>query len=72
MKKGSYCTINSDDPAYFGGYAAANYAALADIGMSMEELASLAKNSIDASFASDDRKTQLHAQLATWRTQHGL
>ncbi|WP_213292018.1 adenosine deaminase [Bifidobacterium animalis] len=72
LHEGVVCTINSDDPAYFGGYVAANYAALADIGMSMEELASLAKNSIDASFASDDRKTQLHAQLATWRTQHGL
>lgn len=72
LNEGVTCTINSDDPAYFGGYAAANYAALADIGMSMEELAALAGNSIDASFASDGRKAQLHAELAAWRTQHGL
>ena len=38
----------------------------------MEELAALAGNSIDASFASDGRKAQLHAELAAWRTQHGL
>ena len=44
LDEGVMCTINSDDPAYFGGYVAANYAALADIGMSMEELAALAGN----------------------------
>lgn len=72
LHEGLMCTVNSDDPAYFGGYVAANYAALADIGMSMEELAALAGNSIDASFASDGRKAQLHAELAAWCTQHGL
>ena len=72
LHEGLMCTVNSDDPTYFGGYVAANYAALADIGMSMEELAALAGNSIDASFASDGRKAQLHAELAAWRTQHGL
>lgn len=72
LHEGLMCTINSDDPAYFGGYAAANYAALADIGMSMEELAALAKNSVDASFASDSRKTQLTEELLAWRAQHGI
>ena len=47
-------------------------AALADIGMSMEELAALAKNSVDASFASDSRKTQLTKELLAWRAQHGI
>ncbi len=72
LHEGLMCTVNSDDPAYFGGYAAANYAALADIGMSMEELAALAKNSVDASFASDSRKTQLTEELLAWRAQHGI
>ncbi|RYQ10410.1 adenosine deaminase [Bifidobacterium pseudolongum subsp. globosum] len=72
LDEGVMCTINSDDPAYFGGYVAANYTALVSIGMSMETLAALAGNSIDASFAPEARKTQLHAELATWRTRHGL
>lgn len=72
LHEGLMCTVNSDDPAYFGGYVAANYAALADIGMSMEELAALAGNSIDASFASDGRKAQLHAELAVWQMERGL
>ncbi len=72
LHEGLMCTVNSDDPAYFGGYVAANYAALADIGMSMEELVALAGNSIDASFASDGRKAQLHAELAVWQMERGL
>lgn len=72
LHEGLMCTVNSDDPAYFGGYVAANYAALASIGMSMEELAALAGNSIDASFASDGRKAQLHAELAVWQMERGL
>ena len=45
-------TINSDDPAYFGGYVADNYLALhRALGLDLETLAALARNSLNASFA---------------------
>ncbi|KAA9089213.1 adenosine deaminase [Microbacterium radiodurans] len=64
---GVVVTVNSDDPAYFGGYIADNYAALAAAGFTLDELADLAANSIDASFADEARKTELRALVAEWR-----
>jgi adenosine deaminase len=47
-------TVNSDDPAYFGGYIGDNYLALArQTGVSREDLVRLAKNSFVGSFLSD-------------------
>lgn len=44
--------VNSDDPAYFGGYIGDNYrAAQAGLGLSDAEIRTLARNSIGASFA---------------------
>ena len=44
-------TINSDDPAYFGGYVAENYHALQQaLGLDMATLEALARNSLAASF----------------------
>ena len=39
-------TINSDDPAYFGGYVGANYEAAAELGFDDAELATLARYSV--------------------------
>lgn len=51
FEQGLKVTINSDDPAYFGGYIAENYRAVQRaLGFSREELAQLAKNSFTASF----------------------
>ena len=51
--------INSDDPAYFGGYANQNYIATAEaLDLSKEELVQLAKNSFEASFISDEMKAK--------------
>lgn len=48
---GCLVTINSDDPAYFGGYVADNYCAVAEaLGFNDEELKRLAANSIRASW----------------------
>jgi adenosine deaminase len=47
LARGLNVTINSDDPAYFGGYLNENYAAL---DLTRAELEQLAKNSFDASF----------------------
>lgn len=59
---GLLVTVNSDDPAYFGGYVADNYRAVRDgLGMSDDELRRLARNSIEASFLSDDAKAALRS-----------
>lgn len=48
---GVLVTINSDDPAYFGGYANANYRAVQEaFSMTKAEMAEFAKNSFRASF----------------------
>jgi len=48
---GLKATINSDDPAYFGGYVADNYRAVAAArGLSRADLARLARNSLTGSF----------------------
>jgi adenosine deaminase len=52
---GLKATINSDDPAYFGGYIADNYRAVAQArGLSRADLAQLARNSLTGSFLSAD------------------
>ena len=57
-------TINSDDPAYFGGYVGDNYlAAAVALGLSRADLARLARNSIRASFVSDERREALLDEL---------
>jgi adenosine deaminase len=49
LEAGVKVTINSDDPAYFGGYVADNYLALASgLGFGLGDLAALAANSIAA------------------------
>lgn len=51
LAQGLQATINSDDPAYFGGYVADNYRAVAGArGLGMEQLATLARNSFTGSF----------------------
>ncbi|MBS0295119.1 MAG: adenosine deaminase [Proteobacteria bacterium] len=54
LELGLRATVNSDDPAYFGGYVGDNYLALArQSGVSREDLVKLAKNSFVGSFLSD-------------------
>ncbi|WP_371415679.1 adenosine deaminase [Azoarcus sp. DD4] len=51
LEAGLKVTINSDDPAYFGGYVGRNYLETATaLGLSRAELKQLAKNSLEASF----------------------
>ena len=48
---GLKATVNSDDPAYFGGYLAANWIAVAEaLALTRDELVVLAKNSFTGSF----------------------
>ena len=47
-------TVNSDDPAYFGGYVGANYRAVAEaLDFDAHQLAQLARNSWTGSFLSE-------------------
>ena len=71
LDNGVWVTVNSDDPAYFGGYIGANYEALANIGYTLKELADIAGNSIRASFIGNSQKAALLAELQQWETQHG-
>jgi len=51
LERGLSVTVNSDDPAYFGGYICDNYEALrAELGMSDEQLQTVANNSLQAAF----------------------
>jgi len=51
LSAGLAATLNSDDPAYFGGYVADNYRAVAAArGLGKAELATLARNSLTGAF----------------------
>ena len=51
LSLGLHATINSDDPAYFGGYLLENFAATAEaVGLTRAEIITLARNSITGSF----------------------
>ncbi len=64
MELGLFVTVNSDDPAYFGGYVNENYAAVQDaLGLSRADLAALARNSIEASFLEPEAKRALIAEV---------
>lgn len=64
LKAGLKVMINSDDPAYFGGYVNENYTQLfAATGMGADEAYQLARNSLESSFASDAQKSEWIARL---------
>ncbi|HSU47556.1 MAG TPA: adenosine deaminase [Arthrobacter sp.] len=64
LAAGLNVSVNSDDPAYFGGYVDDNFAQLTDVfDLSDFDRARLAANSIHSSFASEERKAELVAEL---------
>jgi len=49
LERGVKVTVNSDDPAYFGGYVTENFHALyTSLGMTQDQARRLAQNSLDA------------------------
>jgi adenine deaminase len=61
---GIKATINSDDPAYFGGYINENYKAVtAALGLGKDDLLTLARNSIEGSFLDPGSKAALRSKL---------
>ena len=64
LRRGLCVTINSDDPAYFGGYMTDNFLAVAAAhSMNTREIAQFTFNAIDASFTSKHEKQRLEAMV---------
>ncbi|MFV0268610.1 MAG: adenosine deaminase [Draconibacterium sp.] len=67
LDAGIMATVNSDDPAYFGGYLNQNFRETAEaLKLSKEEILKLAKNSFKASFLSEHEKERWIAELAAF------
>lgn len=57
-------TVNSDDPAYFGGYITENYLACIEaLDLSLEDVKQLVRNSFEYSFLSEEMKEKFIAQI---------
>jgi adenosine deaminase len=67
LGEGLCVTVNSDDPAYFGGYVADNYLAVRDgLGFDREDFRTVAENSFRASFLDDAEKRRRLHELASY------
>jgi len=65
LRKGLLVTVNSDDPAYFGGYLNENYEAIVEnLDISEEELKALVGNAFKASFLSEGKKKEYLSLLS--------
>lgn len=64
LDAGLCVTINSDDPAYFGGYMNENWAQTVQaLQMDRDDVVAIARNSFEASFISDQRRAECLAEL---------
>jgi adenine deaminase len=67
LAAGLRATVNSDDPAYFGGYVNDNYRAVAAArGLGRDDLATLARNSFLGSFLPEEEKAARIARLEAY------
>ena len=65
LRNGLLVTVNSDDPAYFGGYLNENYEAIVDnLDISEAELKVLIANAFKASFLSEEKKKEYLSLLS--------
>ena len=64
LEQGAVVSVNSDDPAYFGGYIGENYIAIADaLELGRDEVRQIARNSIRSAFLGDAEKAALLAEV---------
>jgi adenine deaminase len=71
LEAGLLITINSDDPAYFGGYVSDNYIAAQEaLELSRDEIERLAANSFTASFLPTEAKHILLDKLKSYTATH--
>ncbi len=67
LAQGLNVTLNSDDPAYFGGYVNANYQALADhAGLTRDQIVQVAVNSFEGSFLPDADKAAFVGEVRAY------
>lgn len=70
LEMGLCVTVNSDDPSYFGGYVAENFAATqAGLGLNQTEIFQLAQNSFKAAFLSAEAKQAYLTELDEFMAQ---
>jgi len=68
LARGLAVTVNSDDPAYFGGYIDDNFAALVQtFGFGAAELALLSRNAVLAAFLTEDEREPLLSAIDDWQ-----
>ncbi len=67
LRSGVRVTVNSDDPAYFGGYVVDNYLAVAEQArLSSDDVVTLAENSFAISWVDDDRRAGYLDEVARY------
>ena len=72
LEAGLKATLNSDDPAYFGGYVGENYRAVAAArGLSRADLVTLARNSFAGAFLGADEIAACEARLDAFVAEQG-
>ena len=70
LERGLRVTVNSDDPAYFGGYIEDNYRQVTEaLTLSDDQLVTLARNSFLASFLPDSDKQRYLSEIDARRSQ---
>ncbi len=70
LQRGVLVTVNSDDPAYFGGYMNRNFEALAEaLDLSAEEIKTLCANSFRASFLSEAEKEEWIRKIESFHVE---
>ena len=64
LERGIKATVNSDDPAYFGGYMNENFLAITEaLDLTKDHIATLVRNSFNAIFVDDDKRNDLLTKL---------
>lgn len=68
--QGLCVTVNSDDPAYFGGYVVENYLTLQNaFQLTCNDIRKIAVNSFNAAFISQDKKNVFIAQIKKFKAE---
>ncbi|MFE9063388.1 adenosine deaminase [Streptomyces violaceusniger] len=67
LDAGLLVTVNSDDPAYFGGYVDDNFTAIRDaLGLDEATLRTLARNSFEAAFLDEETRAAYLKEVDGW------
>ena len=73
LREGVRVTVNSDDPAYFGGYVSENFDALAGAAaLTPAELVQLARNSFEIAWLTSRSRDAYLAEVDAYAAAHGI